>query len=87
MEPISEVYNCDCLEYMRGLPDNAFDLVIADPPYGGANNPTINGGRFGQRFDRYKASTSSSTAAHRKTGCTSTEKLEEVLDSTKEEPG
>ena len=29
---------------MRGLPDNAFDLVIADPPYGGANNPTINGG-------------------------------------------
>ena len=22
------------MEYMRGLPDNAFDLVIADPPYG-----------------------------------------------------
>lgn len=34
MEPISEVHNCDCIEYMRGLPDNAFDLVIADPPYG-----------------------------------------------------
>ena len=30
----SEVYNCDCMEYMRGLPDKAFDLVIADPPYG-----------------------------------------------------
>ena len=30
----SEVYNCDCLEYMRGLPDNAFALAIADPPYG-----------------------------------------------------
>lgn len=43
---------------MRGLPDNAFDLVIADPPYGGANNPTINGGgRFGQRFDRYRSTT------------------------------
>ena len=30
----SEVYNIDCLEYMRGLPDKHFDLVIADPPYG-----------------------------------------------------
>ena len=32
----SDVYNMDCMEYMRGLPDNAFDLVIADPPYGDA---------------------------------------------------
>ena len=32
--PISEVYNIDCLEYMRGLPDKYFDLCIADPPYG-----------------------------------------------------
>ena len=31
---ISEVYNCDCLEYMRSLPDKFFDLCIADPPYG-----------------------------------------------------
>ena len=30
----SEVYNIDCLEYMRQLPDKAFDLAIADPPYG-----------------------------------------------------
>lgn len=32
--PISEVYNVDCLEYMRSLPDKYFDLCIADPPYG-----------------------------------------------------
>ena len=32
--PISEVYNCDCLEYMRSLPDKYFDLCIADPLYG-----------------------------------------------------
>ena len=32
--PISEVYNCDCLEFMRSLPDKHFDLCIADPPYG-----------------------------------------------------
>ncbi len=32
---MNEAYNVDCLEYMRSLPDNAFDLLIADPPYGG----------------------------------------------------
>lgn len=30
--PISEVYNTDCIEYMRGLPDKFFDLAVADPP-------------------------------------------------------
>ena len=30
----SEVFNMDCLEYMRTLPDKAFQLAIADPPYG-----------------------------------------------------
>ena len=29
-----ELLNCDCMTYMRGLPDNAFDLAIVDPPYG-----------------------------------------------------
>lgn len=29
-----ELLNCDCMEYMRGLPDKAFDLAIVDPPYG-----------------------------------------------------
>ena len=32
--PISEVYNTDCLEYMKTIPDKFFDLCIADPPYG-----------------------------------------------------
>lgn len=31
---ISEVYNIDCMEYMKGVPDKFFDLCIADPPYG-----------------------------------------------------
>ena len=30
----NEVFNIDCMEYMRGLPDGTFDLAIADPPYG-----------------------------------------------------
>ena len=30
----SEVFNIDCMEYMRTLSDKYFDLAIADPPYG-----------------------------------------------------
>lgn len=30
----STVHNVDCLDFMRSLPDNAFDLAIVDPPYG-----------------------------------------------------
>lgn len=29
-----EILNMDCMEYMQGLEDNAFDLAIVDPPYG-----------------------------------------------------
>lgn len=32
--PISEVYNMDCMEYMKDIPDKFFDLAIVDPPYG-----------------------------------------------------
>lgn len=31
------LHHCDCMEYMRGLPDKAFDLAIVDPPYGIGN--------------------------------------------------
>lgn len=30
--------NIDCMEYMKTLPDNAFELVVADPPYGDAGS-------------------------------------------------
>ena len=29
-----EILHQDCMEYMAGLPDKAFDLAIVDPPYG-----------------------------------------------------
>ena len=38
MKPISEVYNMDCMEYLKSIPDKFFDLAIVDPPYGGANS-------------------------------------------------
>ena len=27
-------YNMDCMEYLKTLPDKAFELAIVDPPYG-----------------------------------------------------
>ena len=29
-------YNMDCMDYLRSLPDNAFDLAVVDPPFGDA---------------------------------------------------
>ena len=52
---LSEVHNTDCLEYMRSLPDKAFDLAIADPPYGGGQKDGFYH-RFGNpngRFEKY----------------------------------
>jgi len=31
---LNKVYNMDCLDLMKTLPDDYFDLVITDPPYG-----------------------------------------------------
>ena len=53
---ISDVYNCDCVEYMKQLPDNYFSLALADPPYShGGSDVIIKGGRFHKgRFNRYR---------------------------------
>ena len=44
--PKSEVFNIDCMEYMRTLPDKCFQLAIADPPYG-INAPNMKMGEHG----------------------------------------
>lgn len=33
LEEINKIYNQDCIEYMKTLPDEYIDLIIADPPY------------------------------------------------------
>ena len=49
IKPTSLVYNVNCLEYMRSLPDKYFDLTIADPPYGiGASEMTMGSGKHKQ---------------------------------------
>ena len=31
---MNKIYNMDCLEFMKQVPDKYFDLVLTDPPYG-----------------------------------------------------
>ena len=43
-----ELLHADCMEYMKGCEDNAFDLALTDPPYGvgfkyGTHNDTPDG--------------------------------------------
>lgn len=42
-----KVFNVDCMEYMKSLPDNAFDLAIVDPPYGIGINSSGRLGHYG----------------------------------------
>lgn len=49
MKPKSEVFNMDCLEYMRSLPDKHFDLCIADPPYGLDKKSSMGGPKLQNR--------------------------------------
>jgi len=39
-----ELLNIDCMEYMKDLSDNAFDLAIVDPPYGIGKRLVLGGG-------------------------------------------
>ena len=43
---ISNVYNMDCLEYMKSIPDNFFSISVADPQYGiNASKMTMGSGK------------------------------------------
>ncbi len=35
---LGKVHNCDCLEFMKQLPDKCVDLVLTDPPYNASNS-------------------------------------------------
>ena len=50
---MNEAYNMDCMEYMKTLPDKAFELAIVDPPYGININSNM-GRRKGDRHSDYK---------------------------------
>ena len=45
----SEVYNIDCMEFMKDLPDKYFSIGIADPPYGLDKKSTQGSGKLKNR--------------------------------------
>lgn len=46
---ISEVYNMDCMEYMKSIPDKFFELSVVDPPYGLDKKSTHGRGKLKDR--------------------------------------
>ena len=47
-----EILNCDCMDYMRDLKDNFFDLAIVDPPYGIGRSKTSKGPGWAEHVDK-----------------------------------
>ena len=33
MIEVNKLYNMDCYDFIKTLPDNCIDLIITDPPY------------------------------------------------------
>ena len=53
-----DLYNGDCLEVMRTLPDSSVDIVITSPPYNTCRKGTIADckdvkGRYDKRYDQF----------------------------------
>lgn len=44
------LHNCDCMDFMRNIPDKFYDLTIVDPPYGRKEH----GGRCRSSYVRQK---------------------------------
>ena len=53
----------DCVEYMRTLPDNHFDIAICDPPYGDADSGNFYLGAFWRFVRPLQATDCDSTEA------------------------
>ena len=35
MVELNQIINADCMDVLKDIPDNYFELAIVDPPYGG----------------------------------------------------
>lgn len=44
-------FNCDCLTFMKSVPDKHYDLAIVDPPYGLSDKLT-NGGTWASKYKK-----------------------------------
>ena len=52
MKPISEVFNGDCMDFMRQFPDGYFDLGVVDPPYGIGDDKLTKGGTWSVKYQK-----------------------------------
>jgi len=48
---VNKIYNVDCLEGLKQLPDNSIDSVVTDPPYGLSEHITLK--RIEEYFKQY----------------------------------
>ena len=78
---MNEAYNIDCMEYMKTLPDNAFDLAVVDPPYGAGF--TEGGGCKGwfTKYHQDKPCSQSINVERERTGRSITDSEAQVVDS------
>ena len=53
---INKIHNQDCLEAMKEMSDNQFDLAIVDPPYGIGIDKAMNANKGKKGFKIYKDS-------------------------------
>lgn len=52
---MNKVHLCDCMEFMKGVPDKYYELAIVDPPYGiGASEMRMGKGK-NQKWDKSKS--------------------------------
>ena len=52
MIEMNRIYNEDCLEFMKRVPDKYFDLVLTDPPYGLGNKGLSGGREFSKKYKK-----------------------------------
>lgn len=49
-----KLYNADCMEILKTIPDNSIDLVVIDPPYEkSCDGNVVGGGAFGTNHRQY----------------------------------
>ena len=76
---MTEAINMDCVEAMRNMPDNAFDLAIVDPVYGGVTQGGYMTHNHGQRIGTGKANQKGYHAGLWNQGKTGSEYFAELL--------
>ncbi len=55
---MNKIHHVDCLEFMKTIPDNHFDLVLTDPPYGIGASKFLNRKNYSADGEEYRRGSS-----------------------------